>query len=360
MSDEASIVVRSHRHEYRVDFVDDVVAALAEAVPGDAFYLVDRQVLSLHPRLGAYLEGAAVRVVDPSEDAKSFAAMAEVLDALARAAVTRSHRLVAIGGGVTQDITAFAASIYMRGVPWVFVPTNLLSQCDSCIGSKTSINLGPYKNQLGTFYPPVRILIDGGFLATLPEAAVRSGLGEMLHYALVSGESDFAFFADRIPGAVTDRSVLPSLIRRSLEIKRRMVEIDEFDTGPRNVFNYGHSFGHALESVTGYTVPHGIAVAFGMDLANVLSTDLGLLAAGERDRWRPTLEHVWRGTQLPAVDPEAYVAALGRDKKNVGRQINVILTRGAGVMFKTPLEVTAEVRGRIEAFFTERVYERPL
>ena len=161
-----------------------------------------------------------------------------------------------------------------RGVDWIFFPTTLLAQGDSCIGSKTSINFGKFKNQVGGFYPPVNIYIDLAFLATLKDIDIKSGLGEMCHYYIVAGEEDFMRYKREYDFALSDKNVLAGIIARSLEIKKGYIEIDEFDQKERQVFNYGHSFGHAIESLTDYRIPHGIAVSYGMDMANFISVKL--------------------------------------------------------------------------------------
>ena len=149
-------------------------------------------------------------------------------------------------------------------------------------------------------------------------------------------------------------------MKRSLEIKKAMIERDEFDEGPRNVFNYGHSFGHAIESTTGYTVPHGIAVSYGMDLANCLSEQTGLIDMRVRNRIRPTLARIWNKTQLPPVDVESFCQALARDKKNEGRNIKVILTRGIGDMFKTTMDLDSAKKEFIGKYFGNQLYETDL
>lgn len=356
----SELSIRSHRHTYRVHLGVDYLEALREQASENAFLIIDENVYQLYDELRRFAEGRPKILLRPTEEAKSFDAVSGVLGQLLEHRITKAHRLVAIGGGVIQDVTAFSASLLMRGIDWVFFPTNLLAQCDSCIGSKTSINFGELKNQLGTFFPPKAIFIDLDFLDTLPEADRRSGLGEMLHYALVSGDEDFEFFSSRLDAALEDRQVMAALIRRSLEIKKAMIEIDEFDAGPRNVFNYGHSFGHALETATGYGVPHGIAVSWGMDLANVLSADLGLLPMEERNRIRPTLAKVWQQTSLPAFEIEPFLASLARDKKNLGKQVMVILSRGPGQMFKSPLEIDDAVRRRMGDYFEQQLYRGDL
>lgn len=360
MSEPSELSIRSHRHTYTVHFGVDHLEALRQQASENAVLIIDQNVYERYEGLRRFAEERPKIILRPTEDAKSFAAVSDILGRLLELRITKAHRLVAIGGGVIQDVTAFSASLLMRGIDWTFFPTNLLSQCDSCIGSKSSINFAAWKNQLGTFFPPKAIFIDFAFLKTLPEADLRSGLGEMMHYALVSSEADFGLFGGHLEAALESPQTLEILIRRSLEIKRAMVEIDEFDTGPRNVFNYGHSFGHALETATAYGVPHGIAVSWGMDLANVLSADLGWMPMAERNRIRPTLAKVWGQTLRPELDIDAFFASLARDKKNLGKQVMVILTRGPGQMFKTPLVIDDAVRQRITHYFKDRLDRRDL
>src|SRR5581483_3202456 len=189
--------------------------------------------------------------------------------------IRRNHVLVAIGGGIIQDITCFLAATMLRGLPWNFIPTTLLAQADSCIGSKSSINAGEAKNILGTFTPPARVDVSTRFLKTLDERDIRSGIGEMLKVHAIEGPQSFDQIAHDYENILSDDSVMLHYIRRSLDIKKRIIEIDEFDRGPRNVMNYGHSFGHAIESATDFAVPHGIAVTLGMDLANYTAVRTG-------------------------------------------------------------------------------------
>ncbi len=343
MSDTLSI--QSHKHTYQVCFENDFAKQLtAEIQPGD-HVAVDASILELYAeKLEPILRDVSHTVITPSEEQKSYQAITGFIDTLLETGFRKNNRLIAIGGGITQDIVAFTASILFRGVSWIFYPTTLLAQCDSCIGSKTSINFGSYKNQLGGFYPPVKIINDLSFLDTLSPLDFRSGMGEMLHYYLVSGEEDFQRINREYDDAMNDEDVLRGLVHHSLDFKRGYVEKDEFDQGPRNVFNYGHSFGHAIESISQYRIPHGIAVSFGMDIANSISAKLGLISEQERQRIRPILEKNWGDMRLDEVNEENLIATLRKDKKNVGAQINVILTRGLGDMFKSPLEINDETR----------------
>ncbi|MCP5049642.1 MAG: 3-dehydroquinate synthase, partial [bacterium] len=243
---------------------------------------------------------------------KSYQGSIPIIENLIEKGFRKNHRLIAVGGGVTQDVTAFTASIMYRGVSWLFYPTTLLAQGDSCIGSKTSINFAKYKNQVGGFYPPNHIFIDLAFLDTLADLDFKSGLGEMSHYFVVAGEEDFKRYKEQYPLALKDKKVLAGLIARGLEIKKSYIEIDEFDRKERQVFNYGHSFGHAIETLTNYRVPHGIAVAYGMDMANFVSVKLGYITEKVRQHIRELLAEIWQGVPIDEISLDTFKAALKR------------------------------------------------
>lgn len=346
--------VRSSLGDYDVVFPSDLPQALSDLLaPGDII-VADRRAIDGHrDRLASVLDMFRVIEIDATEKQKSYLELAPIIDALVRGGFRRGNRLVSIGGGITQDVTAFIASMLYRGVDWVFVPTTLLAQGDSCIGSKTSINFGTFKNQLGGFYPPRMILIDPQFLTTLPRQELLSGLGEMAHYFPIDSEQAWGRYARNLPAALDDGSTIPELIRESLEIKRGYVERDEFDRNERQVFNYGHSFGHALESVTSYGVPHGIAVSYGIDLANLVSVQFGFLDPDVRSRIRNSLQSIWHESPLPDVDVVGLLDALRRDKKNRGADLGLILTKGWGRMFKHYCPLDDELAGWIRGFFEE-------
>lgn len=340
------ISVQSHKHTYEVRFEDDFARALIEHIRDGDVVVIDANVLKLYSdRLSPILEKAKHVVIEPSEEVKSYQGLTPFIENLIESGFRKNNRLIAVGGGITQDVTAFTASILFRGVDWIFYPTTLLAQADSCIGSKTSINFGKHKNQLGGFYPPVDIVIDLGFLDTLSSLDFRSGMGEMLHYYFVSGEEDFERMCAEYDAAFEDKEVLYGLIHHSLDFKRGYIERDEYDEGPRNVFNYGHSFGHAIESLTNYAVPHGIAVSFGMDIANHVSAKKKFITHDLRMRMQVPLKKNWGDVRLNNVNVDDLVAALRMDKKAVGSEVHVILTKGLGNMFKAPLEINDEVCG---------------
>lgn len=352
MSDMFSI--QSIFRTYSVSFIDDFRATLCAALKDGDTILVDRQVHALFPVvLGSLPARVRILIVDATEDQKSYDKLIWIIEDLIEKGFKKNNRLVAIGGGIIQDVTAFISSILYRGVDWLFFPTTLLAQCDSCIGSKTSINFGKYKNQIGNFYPPAEIFIHPAFLDTLQDFAIRSGLGEMTHYFLVSGEADYQMIRSSIHHCYTDKDVMRRLILRSLEIKKSYVERDEFDKGPRQVFNYGHSFGHAIESVTGYEIPHGIAVSFGMDISNFISYRMGLIPESLRLEVRELLAQIWKGSNIDGIDVRAFERALSKDKKNVGNELRVILSKGLGAMFKSPLLLDPQVSAWFDEWFRD-------
>jgi len=275
----------------------------------------------------------------------------EVIDTLVQNGIRRDSVLVAMGGGVVQDVAGFVATILYRGISWSFFPTTLLAQADSCIGSKTSINVGHYKNLVGSFHPPRNVVIDTGFLETLPEGEIRSGIGEILHYYLIDGTGRVGDLNEHYDDLLAEPRKLDEHVRASLEIKRPVVERDELDEGERRVFNYGHTFGHAIEAVTGFGISHGQAVTVGMDMANHISMELGWIATDTYRRMKTMLEKNMPSFSLSSDRIDEFMAALNRDKKNRGKELGCVLTRGPGRMEITYLPLDDTFRRRIVDYF---------
>lgn len=336
MSD--ALEVRSLRGPYTVEFSGAEDSLRAE--PQSSFFICDETLTRLQQKRLAGLVGHERMVrVAADETAKTVDRALVIVERIVASGFRRNERLVAVGGGVIQDVTGFIASVLYRGVEWTFYPTTLLAQADSCIGGKTSLNMGGSKNLLGTFHPPHRITIDEGFLETLPPRELRSGIGEMLHYFLFEGFERAEAVAAAYDELLENPRLFTPFIRASLAIKKRIIEIDEFDRNVRNLFNYGHTFGHALEAASEYAVSHGEAVTWGMDLANELSWHRGLLDLPTLERMRASLTRNLPVYSLPDRQVPAYFSALGRDKKNVGSTLGCILTRGPGQMEKVQLPI---------------------
>lgn len=348
--------IKSHIHDYEVEFIENTGEILKSVINEGDWIIIDNNIKKLYAEnLLPILGGNKHIGIDATENQKSYQGVELIIKTLIENGFRKNHRLIAIGGGITQDITAFISSIIYRGVDWLFFPTTLLAQCDSCIGSKTSINFGEYKNQVGGFYPPNRIFINPNYIDTLTQGEMKSGLGEMLHYYIVSGSEDFQFYKENFKSAFTDKSVLTSLIERSLQIKKGYIEKDEFDRNIRQVFNYGHSFGHAIESLTHYRIPHGIAVSYGMDMANFISVKLGLIPENVRDEVRSIVMNFWPGYKINELNIDTFIQALSKDKKNVGKQLGLILNAGYGKIFKNVMDNDEKFREWIEEYFANEL-----
>ena len=324
MSD--TLVIQSHKGPYTVHFDEGALARLNAASAANAHFIVDDRVARLYAdRMPAVLASPSVLRIEAAEANKSLGRFPSYVQHLVERKVRRDHVLVAIGGGIIQDITCFLAATLLRGMAWKFYPTTLLAQADSCVGSKSSINSGAAKNILGTFTPPAEIHLATSFLDTLDERDVRSGVGEMLKVHVIDGPASFdAIAADRAV-LFSDRTTMIRYVRRSLEIKKSYIERDEFDKGPRNIFNYGHSFGHAIEAATDFAVPHGIAVTIGMDMANWISWKVGVGTETHYRRMHGALAANYRGFEETVVPLDSFMSAIGKDKKNVGADLTLIL-----------------------------------
>jgi 3-dehydroquinate synthase len=324
-----TLTIRSYKGEYRVSFdIDrpDLVSRNANEV---MHFLIDSKVAQLHATLlDPALAGGQAILIEATEENKSIEQIIHVMHQLAERRLRRQHRLVAVGGGIVQDITCFIASTMLRGVDWQFFPTTLLAQADSCIGSKSSVNLGNIKNALGTFYPPTEVFLCPGFLDTLQERELRSGIGEIIKVHAIDSPEAFDRLAADYDRLLNHRPTLCKYVEQALRIKQRYIEVDEFDRGIRNIFNYGHSFGHAIESASDFGIPHGIAVTMGMDIANNVAVQRGLLAGPHYARMHQLLRRNHQGFDAASIPFERAMQALERDKKNTSTQLVLILPVG--------------------------------
>ena len=269
--------IQSKSHPYEVREATSLADALRQAAAGQrTFALVDSQVHAHYPSAAQALDSENVRLIEATEPAKSLDALSPTVEWLLRSGFRRDCLLLVVGGGVLQDLGCFIASVLFRGVRWSLVPTTLLAQCDSCIGSKSSINVGHFKNQLGTFYPPHQVLMAFDVLGSLPPDEIRSGLGEIIKLHLIDGEAAVSRLRGKLARYASEPAVLSEMVWDSLTIKKRFIEEDEYDKGIRNLLNYGHTFGHAYESATDYAIPHGIAVTLGVLTATFLLVAPGL------------------------------------------------------------------------------------
>ena len=220
-----SLTIKSSIRDYTVNFVDDFSIPLAKELGSGSFFIIDSNVYKLYFDNNIFDKSAKnFLIIKASELNKSIDKCKEIVEILVEKKIRHNQRMVAIGGGIIQDITSFTASIYLRGIEWSFFPTTLLAQADSCIGGKTSINFSSAKNLLGNFYPPSKIFIDINHLRTLPDHEICSGIGEMCHFFLVNSEDSFSDFSAHYRSALQrDMAILSRLIWKSLIIKRSLV-----------------------------------------------------------------------------------------------------------------------------------------
>jgi 3-dehydroquinate synthase len=292
--------VKSLFRTYKVDFTSELPNI------GDKDVLViDKNVLDLYKdRYGGYKH---IFEVNAHEDVKNMTTVLKLVDYLMDVGFTKKDTLHVVGGGITQDISSMCAALFKRGIDWVFTPTTLLSMCDSCIGSKMGINHNNSKNQLGTFYPPMRVIVDVTFLKTLSEEDIHSGTGEILKlYAL-----------DDLPWDIDN---LEEALKKCLDIKKKVIEEDELEKTIRPCLNYGHTFGHVFESMSNFKIPHGVAVMIGMYVIDrYFKKDV--------NKYEPYMHIIRKYSKFIVLDDELILKHLKADKKVMSDQITLVNCR---------------------------------
>ena len=284
--------------------------------------LADQWVFDNYLKHQSGLDRVPRFIVSAVEENKSIDTVLEIVSFLEKHGATKSTMLYAVGGGIIQDLAAFSAYLYKRGIPWTFVPTTLLAQGDSSVGGKTALNHRQTKNLLALFSAPRRIITDTGFLTTLSNEDWLSGAGEVLRLCVTGGEPSLIELEKGMKAFVDrDLDVTTHLIRVSLAVKKAVVEFDEFELDIRRSMNYGHSFGHALEALTEFNISHGIGVALGILVENEISFKRSVLSLAQRNRIMVLAnqiisEHVFGIFRNASMD--GIVELLKRDKKAEG------------------------------------------
>jgi len=281
-------------------------------------------------------------VLDDGERYKNWSTLNRIYDALLEQRCDRRTTLLALGGGVVGDLAGFAAATYMRGIPFIQIPTTLLAQVDSSIGGKTGINHPLGKNMIGAFYQPRLVLADTEVLKSLPARELSAGIAEVIKHGLVRDAAFFSWLEQNMEDLLAgDPPALAHAVRRCCEIKAAVVAEDERETGVRALLNFGHTFGHAIESGLGYgTWLHGEAVAAGMVMAADLSHRLGLIAQSEVERIIALLRRASLPVAPPDIAPERLLQLMGADKKAEGGKLRFVLLDAIG---------GASVRGDVPA-----------
>lgn len=293
-------------------------------------------------------------LIAATEQAKSLDQMSGYIEALRAQGANRSTNLVAMGGGVIQDIAAFISSVYMRGIPWSYDPTTVLAMVDSCIGGKSSINVGPYKNLVGTFHPPECIFIDPSLAETLPRDQFASGLIEAAKICFCRGPESFAAHLACEPSTSMSTEALERVIINSLLAKKHFIEIDEFDKKERLLLNFGHTFGHAIEGASHYGIPHGIAVGLGILCSLAFQRSRGidfsrLPSVVELEAHLDQMIRTLPGLreQLLAINTTDVLERFASDKKHTTGRYTLILISAAGKVVLEQIARTPDLESRV-------------
>ncbi|MDA9688798.1 3-dehydroquinate synthase [Betaproteobacteria bacterium] len=264
-------------------------------------------------------------LVTAVEENKEIQEVLKIVDFYREKNVTKKTSVIVIGGGILQDLGAFSTKLYKRGIPWIYFPTTLLSQSDSCCGGKTAINYGQAKNLLGLFSAPKKVMIDLMFNKSLGKDAIFSGLGEVLRLCITGGYASLSLFEKNLGKFLEgDEVAIRRLIEISLKIKKLVVECDEFDKNHRRSMNYGHSIGHALEAMTNYKIPHGVGVSIGILVENEIAEAFGLLNEMEKNKILKSAKKIIPKKYvdiLVMTKTENIISLLKLDKKTEGKNL---------------------------------------
>ena len=274
--------------------------------------------------------------VPEGEEQKSLETAGRLYRELTGFYAERTTPILALGGGVIGDLAGFVAGTYLRGVPLVQIPTTLLAQVDSSIGGKVAVDHGQLKNEIGLFYQPRLVIADTDTLRTLPARELSNGLAEVIKSAAIRNKKFFAFLENNIERIkALDEEALEEVVFQTAKIKAEVVEKDERDLGLRSILNYGHTVGHAIESVSDFQVEHGRAVAIGMLAAARISAEMGILDINELNRLKTVIEKAGLPTEMPNLKIEETIHAMKHDKKVLKDKVRFVLLKSIGSAFIT-------------------------
>lgn len=347
------LTIASAHGSYNVIIDQSETYILDASQAGNAVIIIDENVARLHKeRLSLPFLKIPILVLPANETNKSWSGVQTVLRFLISNNANRLTKAMVIGGGIIQDISAFACHSFFRGIEWNFYPTTILAMADSCIGSKSGLNFDNTKNLVGVFENPHTVVIDTQFAESLLPVDLISGLGEILKLALISGEESVKCFVTNCPSNLSIIN-FEQLIRDALRTKKYFIEEDEFDYGVRRILNYGHTFGHALESVTNYAIPHGQAVVVGMDLVNFLAVKYQLMPKDVFNRIhqlitdRFIIKHFLHPDQVAAI-----IKAAAKDKKRTAHGLNLAILHDPGNWSIEPFSLDEYFIDTVKSYFT--------
>ncbi len=346
----ATYEIKSSSGNYTIQIGEDLIHGVLN-IYSDSIIVIDRKLCD---RLPAH--AVNIIIIDATEENKSLEKMAEYVAQLRELGANRDTHLVAIGGGIIQDISTFICSIYMRGISWTYMPTTVLSMADSCIGGKSSINVAGYKNLVGNFYPPKDVFVDVDFSRTLSEDMIVGGFFEAAKICYAKSHESFIKFIEMKPSVDSNAMQMQSIVSVALSTKKWFIEVDEFDQNERLLLNFGHTFGHAIEASTNFEVHHGVGVGVGMLVAcqyarqNIPMQGVGVQIIGELEKYilSSLRDKTGRSIGMPKIiDLEATLAKFEHDKKHKKNYYRIITPRDDCQLEIIELEKTIQTRTHI-------------
>lgn len=311
--------IQSKLYDYTVEFVSDFEIALRQFDGANTTFVIDQKVYELYRKKFSCLDTSKIYFLEAVEHKKNMNTVMDMIAFWQKIKVKKNWKIVCFGGGICQDVTTIASNLYLRNVDWYFFPTTLLSMSDSCIGGKCGINYNGLKNQIGVFYPPKKIYIDKNFINTLTKDDYINGWGELLKFSLTR-------YKDFYNELKQEKQFIPCpkieyYIHKGLNVKKEIIEEDEFESDLRRVLNYGHTFGHALEAYTNNAIPHGKAVIWGIDVVNYVAWKKGLIDKELYLDIKSLIKRVFITEEIVLENPQELFNLIKTDKKVKGNTI---------------------------------------
>ena len=344
LNNSDTINISSSPRDYKVTFTDNVASKidLDNGKYSDYIFIADKNIMKIYPNLLDNFNNYPTYIVEAIEDNKNIHEALRICDFLLENNANRGTCIYALGGGIIQDLVAYAAATYKRGIPWIYIPTTLLGQSDSCVGGKTGLNYNGTKNLIALFSAPREIIIDINFNYTLNGDDIFSGYGEILRLAITGGEQVFLQYKKLIHHLISndsllkpDKEILNQLIKLSLSVKKSVVEYDEFELNHRKSMNYGHSIGHAIEAMVDFKIPHGQAVALGIMVENELAKSILDLSSDIISDVKDIVMKIVPKESLDyffSLKNSSFIKFLKRDKKVIGSNLKLAIISRIGDM----------------------------
>ena len=335
------IKIKSHLYDYQVEFCNSFETVI-QTITENKIYVVDKNVYAIYKERFCDIDERKVFLMEAVESRKNMDTVMELIMFFKENGVRKDWKVLCFGGGITQDITTIAANLFLRNIDWYFFPTTLLSMSDSCIGGKCGINLGQYKNQIGVFYPPKKIIIDISFINTLKDEDYLNGWGELLKFSLTDGTDMYSRLSNERQFIPCDN--IKYYIYQGLLIKKKVIEEDEFELDRRRVLNYGHTFGHALEAYTHNAIPHGKAVIWGIDVVNYIAYKEGLINETLYLDIKALIKKAFLKEEIIIQDANALFDIIRTDKKVKGNELAFAMLNGPSNLIVFPMPIDDKLK----------------